>query len=114
MAKLNPKDPQFGIPVAARIRKDLAFMLNKEAKNQNISFSKYLSGYLEKTFALETKIEELKTQFTKEQETFKRTAALFILKISAGDKKQATEHIETYNSILKSEKQIEKKDEKTK
>jgi hypothetical protein len=125
MAKLNPKDPQFGIPVAARTRKEIAFDLNERAKKAGKSFSRYLSEHLEKADANEKKVAELTKQLEKELQTIKakeqeitklqawlarekeQTKAIisrFIIEISKGNQKQANQLIQTYNTILKDEK----------
>ena len=97
MAKLNPKDPQFGIPIAARIRKELAEHFNLEAQKQNTSFSKYISEYLENAAVIET-------QLYKEREIVKKTVGRFIIEITKGNKDDAKIFIEKYNQILKEEK----------
>lgn len=97
MAKLNPKDPQFGIPIAARIRKELAEHFNLEAQKQNISFSKYLSECLENASVIQT-------QVSKEREIVKKSVGRFIIEITNGNKSDAKIFIERYNQILKEEK----------
>ncbi len=125
MAKLSPKDPQFGIPVAARIKKELAFRFNNEAQKTGKSLSRYIAEYLEKLVATEKKfaelnnqlnqsqiaigskeklLKELEAQLYKEREIAKKTAGKFIMEITKGNQKQATQLIQTFNTILKDEK----------
>lgn len=125
MAKLNPKDPQFGIPIASRIKETIAFRLNKEAGKAGKTFSRYVAEYIEKADANEKRIaeltaqldkektraaeaekqqRELQAQLTREKELTKRVASQFIVKISEGKPKQANQLIETYNNILKNER----------
>jgi predicted DNA-binding protein len=125
MAKLSPKDPQFGIPVASRMNKETAFQMNKEAERTGKTLSRYLSEYIEKAKVFEKKIKELTEQLTREKEIsgakekriaelqskldyekelIKRVTGKFILEISEGKQKQATQFITTYNKILKHER----------
>jgi hypothetical protein len=126
MAKLTPKDPQFGIPIATRIREELAHSFNKEAANSNITLSRYVAEFIENAVANEELLNELQaelsheketavikdrqfkgleTQILKERELSKKVAGLFIAEITKGDKKQVTQLIETYNKIMKDAKQ---------
>jgi hypothetical protein len=126
MAKLAPKDPQYGIPVSARINKDLAFRLNAEAAEAGISLSLYIAEYLERVEPYEKIMEELATQLEREKVTVaakeKRVKELeshllkrreisrnvvtrFIFEISDGNQKQRVKYIETYNAIFKDEQQ---------
>jgi len=123
MAKLNPKDPQFGIPVSARIRGEVAHHFNEQAEKENKTLSRFVSEYIEKALTLETQIQELSTQLKNEQQInaeqekkiqelseklkkeaaiFKNTAGKFILEIAEGNVKKANQLIQTFNSILKS------------
>ncbi len=125
MAKLAPKDPQFGIPIASRIKEDIAFRFNKEAGKAGKTFSSYVAEYIEKAITNEKKITELatqlslekqkvstaerqlremQTQLNRERELTKRTVGKFIMDISKGKQKQATQLIEAFNTILKNEK----------
>ena len=125
MAKLSPKDPQFGIPVAARIRKELAFRFNAEAGKTGKTLSRYISEYIEKIAAIEKRVielsdqliqgkttaagmeklqKELEAQLTKEREIAKKVTGRFILEITKGNQKQANQLIQTFNTILKDEK----------
>ncbi len=103
MAKLEPKDPQFGIPIAARIAKETAFKLQADADKNNLSFSKHLSNYLKQATRNETKLLDLETQITTEREVFRKAIGRFILSITEGNKEQTTRLIENYNTILKEE-----------
>ncbi len=124
MAKLAPKDPQFGIPVASRIDEDMAFSMNKEALKAGKTLSLYISEYLKKAAGFEKKIAELQVQLSKEKELneaqkkkiaeltkqlanekefAKKVAGTFIIELSEGDKSHATQLIKTYNTILKDE-----------
>ena len=125
MAKLSPKDPQFGIPVAARLRNDLAFRFNTEAEKAGKTLSRYISEYIEKVAMTEKKVaeliyllkqekiaveakgkllKELQTQLAKEREIAKKTAGRFIIEITKGNQEQATQLINNYNNILNDEK----------
>jgi len=125
MAKLAPQDPQFGIPIASRIREDIAFRFNKEAENAGKTFSRYISEYIERavinekkiaeltsqiasekqrTSGSEKKLQELQTQLNREKELTKRMVGKFIMEISEGKQKQATEYIKIFNTILQDEK----------
>ena len=113
MAKLNPKDPQFGIPVAARIAKETAFRLQADADKNNLSFSKHLSNYLEQAARNEAKLSELQTQITTEREVFKKAIGRFILFITDRNKEETTRFIQNYNTILKEEMNLMQSDKKT-
>lgn len=125
MAKLNPKDPQFGIPVATRIREELAFRFNKEAITGNKTLSRYVAEFIERAILQEKQLKDvqvelakakeiaatnethckgLQAQLIKEREIIKKTVGRFILEITEGSKTKATQLIETYNTILKDEK----------
>jgi hypothetical protein len=125
MAKLTPKDPQFGIPVATRIRQELAFRFNKEAADSDKTLSRYVAEFIdkaattekrlkerelelvkEKEIALtrEKRMKELETQITREKATAQKTASRFIVEISKGHKEKATQLIQTYNNILNDER----------
>ena len=125
MAKLAPKDPQFGIPVASRIDKDTALLMNKQAEKQGKSLSRYISEYIKRATSFEKKIAELasliakekeisttkerkvaelQSQFTQERELMQKAVGRFILVISEERQKQAGQFIQLYNSILKDEK----------
>jgi hypothetical protein len=104
MAKLNPKDPQFGIPVASRIPEKLATTLNNEAKNNNISLSKHLCTHLQNTSDYKQKITELENLLLKEKEQNKKIAGKFIIEIAEGDKEKTNELAIIYNTIFKNEK----------
>ena len=58
MAKLAPKDPQYGIPVSSRINSDLAFRLNAEAEENGMSLSRYIAEYIERVEPYEKDILE--------------------------------------------------------
>lgn len=100
MAKLTPKDPQFGIPIAARIKAELAFALKDEADKQGISFSKYLSQYLQDSSAQTKRIIELEQNLKQERELAKTSVAQFIHQITDGDEKEIIRLAEIYNNIL--------------
>jgi len=68
MAKLAPKDPQYGIPVSSRIDRDLAFRLNAEAAEEGISLSHYLAIYLGRVEAYEKDIVELQSLLSRAYE----------------------------------------------
>lgn len=125
MAKLAPKDPQFGIPIASRIKEAIAYRLNKEAGKAGKTFSRYVAEYIEQADASEKKVteltiqlagekartaaaekqqQEMQAQLTKEKELTKKVVSEFIIKISEGRQKQANQLIETYNNILKNER----------
>ena len=125
MAKLNPTDPEFGIPVAARIRQELAIRFNKEAGLTNKTLSRYISEYIEKAVinekeikeltsqlvlekqkvpAAEKKLQELQIQLDRERELTKRVVGKFIMQISEGEEKSATKYIRTFNTIFQDEK----------
>ena len=125
MAKLNPKDPQYGIPVSARIRGELAHHFNEQAEKENKTLSRYVSEYIENALTLETQIRELSTQLKnvqqinsiqekklqelseqlkKEAAIYKNTVGKFILEITEGNQKKVTQYIQTYNILLQNEK----------
>lgn len=125
MAKLSPKDPQFGIPVATRIREELAVRFNKEAADANKKLSRYLSEFIEnaiinerllKNLQLETakqketvltkekRVKELETQLQKDKTIAQKTASRFIMEVTKGHKEKATQLIQTYNDILQDER----------
>jgi hypothetical protein len=125
MAKLSPKDPQFGIPVASRISIETAFLFNEEAVKQGISLSRYISHFIETalsyqnsmeelevllskqkeaTATSERKIAELHAQLIRERELFKRAIGRFIVELSDGKEKRAIQLINNYNKILQDEK----------
>jgi len=125
MAKLAPKDPQFGIPVATRIREEMAFRLNREAEKAGKTLSLYLSEFMEMASANEKKIQELEIRLVKENELklieekklketqtqllrekgiAKRAAGRLIIEIAKGSEKKVNDLIQNYNSILKDEK----------
>jgi ParB-like chromosome segregation protein Spo0J len=126
MAKLAPKDPQYGIPVSSRIDRDLAFRLNAEAEQEGISLSRYIAIYIGrvedyekdmveqanqldrekvKVAAKEKRVKELENHLLKRRETSKKVVNRFIFEISDGNKKQQVKYIETYNAIYKDEQQ---------
>lgn len=114
MAKLNPSDPQFGIPVATRIDPKLAHSLNDEAGKRGISLSKQVAITLSRTSALDERIKQLEAELSAcklslekkdtEQndlkEFYKNSAGKLIMKISAGDKERTQELIQFYNKII--------------
>jgi len=123
MAKLNPKDPQFGIPVSARIREAVAHHFNEQAEKENKTLSRFVSEYIEnalkqeaklrelslqiqkteqKNSIQEKKLQELSAQLKREAAIYKNTAGKFIIEITEGNVKKANQFIETYNTILKS------------
>ena len=123
MAKLNPKDPQYGIPVSARIRGELAHHFNEQAEKENKTLSRYVSEYIENALTLETQIRELSTQLKnvqqinsiqekklqelseqlkKEAAIYKNTVGKFILEITEGNEKKVNQLIQIFNAILKS------------
>lgn len=125
MAKLNPIDPQFGIPVATRIRKEVAFEFNEKAGKEDKTLSRYLAEFIEKGIlngkqlrklqaelaqekqrvtVYEKQVKDLQSQFIKEKESSRKVAGRLILEVTQGDKKQTMQLIETYNTILKDEK----------
>lgn len=125
MAKLNPKDPQFGIPVATRMREELALRFNKEANTAHKTLSRYLAEFIERAIlneqqlkklqtellkekelaaANESKFKELQAEFTKGRENTRKTVGRFILEITEGNKKEAAQLIQTYNTIFKDER----------
>ena len=104
MAKLNPKDPQFGIPIATRIREELAHKLNEKAEHSGKTLSRYVAELIEKASTNEKRLEEISEQLTKEKELAKKVAGRFILEITEGNKSLATKLIQTYNSILNDER----------
>ena len=126
MAKLAPKDPQYGIPVSSRIDKDLAFRLNAGAEEEGMSFSRYLAQYIERVeyyekymeeqetklkrervtvVALEKRVKELESQLLKRSEILKKVVNRVMFEISGGNKEQKIKYIETYNAIMIDERQ---------
>lgn len=72
MAKLSPKDPQYGIPVSSRINGDLANRLNKEAQKAGKTFSRHLSEYISQASSNEKRIEELDSLIEEQVEIIKQ------------------------------------------
>jgi len=126
MAKLAPKDPQYGIPVSTRIDRDLAFRLNAEAEEEGMSLSRYLAQYIERVeyyekdmmeqdtrrerekvtdAAKEKRLKELESQLLKIGEIYKKVVNRFIFEISDGNKTQKVKYLETYNAIMIDERQ---------
>ena len=126
MAKLAPKDPQYGIPVSTRIDRDLAFRLNAEAEEEGMSLSRYLAQYIERVeyyekdmmeqdtrrerekvtdAAKEKRLRELESNLLKRREILKNVVSRFIFEISDGNRKQQVKYIETYNAIMKDEQE---------
>jgi len=126
MAKLAPKDPQYGIPVSSRINKDLAFRLNAEAEEEGISLSRYIARYIERVedyekymveqadkrdrekvevAAKEKRVKELESHLLKRSEILKKVLNRFMFEISDGKKEQKIKCIKTYNAIMKDEEQ---------
>ncbi len=104
MAKLAPKDPQFGIPIASRIDSKIAFWLNDKAGYEGKSLSRYIAEFITKASIIEKRAKELEAQLFNEREKAKKTIGAFIIEISKGDKKRATELIQIYNKFIQNEK----------
>lgn len=112
MAKLKPKDPQFGIPIAARVKESIAQTLKAKALENKISFSRQLALCLEQyTQALEkaadhqNQINRLHQQIEKERRLHKKTITRFLIEITKNQKESLNPYIETYNKLLSEEKQ---------
>ncbi|HVA99617.1 MAG TPA: hypothetical protein VNG53_12045 [Bacteroidia bacterium] len=122
MAKLNPKDPQFGIPVSARIRGEVAHHFNEQAEKENKTLSRFVSEYIEKALTQkakltelsiqiekaeqknsnqEKKLQELSAQIEKTKDAYKKAVGNFILEIAEGNEKKLNEYISIYNKNLK-------------
>jgi len=69
MAKLTPKDPQFGIPIATRIRGELAIHFNNEAAKENKTLSRYVAEFIERAAANQKSLNELQILFAKAKQT---------------------------------------------
>lgn len=100
MARLAPKDPEFGIPIACRIKEDIAYQLNQEAEDAGKTLSRYLSEFIEQAVDYEKRIKKLEKQIAYS----KRTLSRFIKKISEGDPSEIEQLIDMYNNILEKEK----------
>ncbi|HVA98142.1 MAG TPA: hypothetical protein VNG53_04545 [Bacteroidia bacterium] len=123
MAKLTPKDPQYGIPVSARIRGEVAYKFNEQAEKSNKTLSRYVSEFIENALKQEAKLrelsiqiekaeqinseqekklQELSEQLKKEAAIYKNTVGKFILEITEGNEKKVNQLIQIFNAILKS------------
>lgn len=100
MAKLAPKDPEFGIPIACRIKEDIAFQLNKTAEHAGKTLSRYLAEFIEQAVDYEKRIKKLERQAAYS----KRALSRFIKEISEDAPEQVERLIDRYNSMLKNEK----------
>ena len=104
MAKLNPKDPQFGIPVAARIKKEIADKFQNEAKEQGISFSKRLSDFLEQSQENAIKLQKAQANLENEKSFHKKIVVSFLLQLTDNNKAETQKLITLYKTIEQNER----------
>ncbi len=104
MAKLEPKDPQFGIPIACRIDGDIAFRLNDEAAKEGISLSRYLSRYIKSMGFKARRIKELERELLVEKEIYKIAVSRTILHATNGKEKETKELIQIFKTETENER----------
>ncbi len=104
MAKLTPKDPQFGIPIACRIDGDIAFRLNDNAAKEGISLSRYLSRYIKNIGYKAKRIKELEGELETEKEIYKLAVTRTILHVTNGKEKETKELIQIFKTEIENER----------